>query len=911
MPLLQQIKNNKMLLKKDSATVSQRIAITCFLLSALWRALPAQLPSGFAAIQEAANLDPTGMAQAPDGRLFILEKNGRVRIVRNGALLPEPFLAIPVDNYNERGLTGIAFDPAFDSNNYVYLFYTVPGANRNRVSRFTANGDYAIPGSERILLETDLLAGSIHNAGAMLFGSDGKLYIATGDGADAASAQRLNSLLGKILRINPDGSIPADNPFYAQTTGVYRAIWALGLRNPFSFAVQPGTGRMIACDVGSDQYEEVNLIERGANYGWPIIEGPRTWQTPPANYRDPLYAYSHSEGCSIIGAAFYNPATTTFPPRYHGKFFFADYCRSYIKILDPDTGQVLETFATQTNRPVAMLCTPGGDLYYLSRAGLGGGSVQDNTSTTDGSLWRVFYTGSGAPFVFEQPQSLTLPVGEDAVFRVAALGRQPLSYQWLRNGAPVPGATAPVLTWPNVQLSDHQTHFRCRISNADSTLLSLEAVLHVTSNTRPQVAILLPAAQTTYAAGDTLRFSGSATDQEDGALPPSHLSWRIDFHHDDHTHPALENLNGTTTGEYVIPRVGETSDNVWYRIHLTATDSEGLSRTAHRDVMPRKKDFIVASTPTGLPLQVDGKTVFTPARIHSVEGVYRVVTAQPAIPQGINSLLIWDGWSNGWPDLVYPFFAGQADTIRAMYRTQTLSIGQGKGLLGQYFERNAQEGFDGAPQLMRIDSVINFDWALGAPAAGQIRADNFLVRWLGEVQAPVSGWFVFHAITDDGVRLWVDDRLLIDQWVPRPETESSAAIQLEQGRRYSVRMEYFEAGGHAVARLWWSAPGIVKQPVPRSQLYPAEWPALNERFNVALFPVPARDVCEVKINTWTPETIPYTLYDFAGRELQRGAWTAQAGSNRFSIDIALIPPGVYALRLNGTVIKGVWRVLRV
>ncbi|HQW27138.1 MAG TPA: PQQ-dependent sugar dehydrogenase, partial [Saprospiraceae bacterium] len=169
------------------------------------------LPPGFAAVLVAQDLDPTAMAITPDGRIFITEKSGRVRIVDNGQLLDDPFLVLEVDNYNERGLSGIAFDPAFEQNGYLYLYYTVKGANHNRVSRFTADGNYAMPGSETILLDIDPLASTVHNAGSMSFGPDGKLYVSIGDGANGNTSQDMNSLLGKVIRINADGSIPEDN----------------------------------------------------------------------------------------------------------------------------------------------------------------------------------------------------------------------------------------------------------------------------------------------------------------------------------------------------------------------------------------------------------------------------------------------------------------------------------------------------------------------------------------------------------------------------------------------------------------------------------------------------------------------------------------------------------------------------
>jgi len=208
----------------------------------------ASLPSGFAESLVTAGLaSPTAMALAPDGRIFVCEQGGRLRVIKDGALLPAPFATLSVHFSGERGLLGVALDPDFSVNQYVYVYYTVPGSPaHNRVSRFTANGDVAVSGSEVVILElNNLSAATNHNGGALHFGIDDKLYIGVGENANSSNAQILSNLLGKMLRINPDGSIPTDNPFYSTASGMNRAIWALGLRNPFSFAVQPGTGRRL------------------------------------------------------------------------------------------------------------------------------------------------------------------------------------------------------------------------------------------------------------------------------------------------------------------------------------------------------------------------------------------------------------------------------------------------------------------------------------------------------------------------------------------------------------------------------------------------------------------------------------------------------------------------------------------
>jgi len=319
------------------------------------------LPAGFTEAQVATGLaNPTAMAFAPDGRLFVAEQGGTLRVIKNGALLATPFLSVTVSAVGERGLLGVALDPDFATNNHVYVYYTATTpAIHNRVSRFTANGDTALAGSETAILELNDLSGATnHNGGAMHFGPDGKLYIAVGENANGANAQSLSNLLGKMLRVNADGSIPADNPFLA-ATGNNRAIWALGLRNPFTFAFQSGTSRMFINDVGQNTWEEIDDGNAGSNYGWPATEGP----TSNPSYRSPIYAYGHGDGnflgCAITGGTFYNPVVPQFPQDYVGVFFFADYCGGWINVLDHANGNVVTGFATGIASPVIRLTIEG------------------------------------------------------------------------------------------------------------------------------------------------------------------------------------------------------------------------------------------------------------------------------------------------------------------------------------------------------------------------------------------------------------------------------------------------------------------------------------------------------------------------------------------------------------------------
>ena len=330
-------------------------------------AAAATLPSGFSETQMASGLRrPTAMAFAPDGRLFVCEQDGTLRVIKNGVLLSTPFVSLTVSSVGERGLLGVAFDPGFESNGFVYVYYTATTPNvHNRVSRFTAIGDAAQAESETILMDLEPLSATNHNGGAIHFGIDGKLYIAVGENAVSSNSQTLANRLGKILRINADGSIPADNPFYNQATGVNRSIWALGLRNPFTFAVQPLLGTLHINDVGQSTWEEINLGVAGANYGWPATEGP----TSNPAYRSPLLAYTHasSSGCAISGGAFHGMLTVRFPFRYWGAYFFADLCGGWIRARHPN-GDVSE-LATGISQPVDLAFASDDSLYYLARGG--------------------------------------------------------------------------------------------------------------------------------------------------------------------------------------------------------------------------------------------------------------------------------------------------------------------------------------------------------------------------------------------------------------------------------------------------------------------------------------------------------------------------------------------------------------
>jgi putative heme-binding domain-containing protein len=361
-------------------------------LETLRSAGPITLPQGFTWSRVATGITgATAMAVAVDARVFVCEQTGALRIVKDDRLLDAPFLTIRVDSFWERGLIGVALDPDFARNSYVYVTYVAREPYpHHRVSRFLARGDVAVAKSETILLEGDdqrkaggeMPAG--HQGGAIHFGTDGKLYVALGEQTARAPAQAMDMLQGKLLRINPDGSIPEDNPFYRTARGKYRAIWALGLRNPFTFAVQPETGRIFINDVGQTAWEEIDEGFSGANYGWPASEGPTT----DPRFRGPIHYYPVA---SIAGGAFCPTGPSSrFSSRYRGQYFFADFVKGWIKYLDPSHFERVSDFASGLARPVDLKFAPDGSLYVLQRDAW---VIDGNFRPGTGSLLKIQFQG--------------------------------------------------------------------------------------------------------------------------------------------------------------------------------------------------------------------------------------------------------------------------------------------------------------------------------------------------------------------------------------------------------------------------------------------------------------------------------------------------------------------------------------
>jgi glucose/arabinose dehydrogenase len=309
---------------------------------------------------------PTDFTWTPDGRMLVLEKVGRVRIVVGGTLQIAAALDLSasVDSGGEKGLLGICLDASFATNGFVYLYYTtrIP---KNRISRFTTTGNAIDPASESVLLDGADATNGNHNGGTIAIGPDGKLWAAPGDsGTGGAKSQNLspNSFNGKVLRMELDGSAAAGNPFLGDLTKEPR-IWAYGFRNPYRFTFRPSNGSLYVADVGQSAREEIDVVSGGGNYGWPMMEGTLG---SCAGCLLPVFDYDRTVGQAIIGGAFVTGSA--YPAFLQGKYVFGDYVSSWIRYLDFDAGNAvvgtLQNLASAAEGPVSFHVGPDGLLYY-------------------------------------------------------------------------------------------------------------------------------------------------------------------------------------------------------------------------------------------------------------------------------------------------------------------------------------------------------------------------------------------------------------------------------------------------------------------------------------------------------------------------------------------------------------------
>jgi len=603
------------------------------------------LPAGFSASEHGViGFLPSHIEFMDDGRLLISKQDGDVRLMEaNGTMRATPVASVPAAINATNGLFGTALHPNFPADPYLYVYYTtLEGDTRHgRASRITLNPATMtmVANSEFVFFTTDPISDAQvnHLGGDLQFNQDGKLYITVGDNLQPHLAPLLTSTFGKMLRFNPDGTIPTDNPFYNQTTGLHRSIWAIGLRNPWQSAVDPTDGRHVFMDVGNNDYEEVNLIAKGADFGWPNTEGP----TSVPGETTPVLAYSHDSnltvpfGNTVAGGAFYRPSVNRYPASYNGLLFFADFGKEWIGTLDVNTGDF--NYFGDAKDIVDMEMGPDGYMYYATR--------------TAWRVWKIDYNGGALtpPSITAQPTDVSIAEGENATFTSNATGSPAPTLQWLRNGAPIAGANSATLNLTNVAASDDGDVFALRATNSEGTATSSAATLTVTVNQRPTVTITSPTVGSTYVAGNSVSFGATATDPEDGTLGATSFEWEVVFHHADHTHPFIPSIPGVASGNFAIPTPGETSTDVWYRIHARATDSQGLVGEAFVDVSPEIVDLTIVTSPAGLQVRLDGQVVQTPVNTTTVAGVDRSIDAGDPQTDGGSTEYEFTGWAHGGP----------------------------------------------------------------------------------------------------------------------------------------------------------------------------------------------------------------------------------------------------------------------
>ena len=321
-------------------------------------------------------------------RQFVVEKIGRIRIIKDGGLVPTPFLDITqkVSNGGEQGLLGLAFHPQYATNGLFIVNYTnTAGDTRVAIYRVSADPDRADAASEQVILAVDQPFAN-HNGGMVAFGPDGMLYIGLGDGGSGCDpqghGQNRNSLLGKLLRLSVSATgvvtIPSDNPLVGQP-GTRAEIWSWGLRNPWRFSFDRATGDLYIGDVGQNAREEINVATdrpafgQGRNYGWNIMEGSacfsasscdRTGLTPP------VLEYSHSDGCSVTGGYVYRGSALA---AFAGHYFYADYCEGWVRSFRLSGPTAVDQRDWTSLRPGSQITSFGedarGELYLLTSSG--------------------------------------------------------------------------------------------------------------------------------------------------------------------------------------------------------------------------------------------------------------------------------------------------------------------------------------------------------------------------------------------------------------------------------------------------------------------------------------------------------------------------------------------------------------
>jgi glucose/arabinose dehydrogenase len=657
------------------ALIALFLLLQLFAVSALLAATP---PADFSDALVTNLASPTALAFTPDGRLLLTQQTGQLRVYQGGALATDPVFDFNVNNRIcsdfERGLLGVAVDPNFATNHFVYLYYTfnkhnAPDRNScahnnastepvNRVSRFVLS-DGNVASGETVLVDNIPSPNGNHNAGDLHFGKDGYLYVSVGEGGVNANARRLDLLSGKILRVDRDGLPPAANP-QAGTAGARRCgnpsgvpagngpcseMFAWGLRNPFRFAFDPNAAgtRFFINDVGQNAWEEIDEGQIGVDYGWNCREGKHARSnisgcTPtPPNMVDPIYEYGRDAGCTAITGAAFVPSGI-WPAAYDGAYLFADYGCGKIFRLVPGSGGSYSAveFVTDAGGPTAMVFGPYNSTQALYYA-------------TSGQIRRVAYTGTAN----RSPNAV--------ITAVPTSGPAPLTVSFDSAGSSDPDGDPLTYDWdfgdgsahPTTPAATHQYAlgtYTATLRVSDGQGGSATATARIDSgNTAPVPVINAPAASLRYRVGQQITLQGSATDAEDGALDGASLSWRVLLHHNTHTHPFLSPTLGSSVNITIPPPEDLAATSTSYlELELTATDSDGLTGVITQALRPNLVDITFVTIPAGRQLLVNGDTITATRTLVSWEA-YSLNVSAPLQKNGSGVWLALSSWADGGP----------------------------------------------------------------------------------------------------------------------------------------------------------------------------------------------------------------------------------------------------------------------
>lgn len=619
-----------------------KLLCACMLLFAGVTKVHGQLPAGFVQHKLTGDVinEATAMAHAPDGRIFMAERSGRVKVFRNGTVATVH--TVTTTTASEQGLLGITLHPDFATNGKCYIFYTNPDMTRHYLDVIVISTANVVTSISRVM-EFDPIINGFHNGGALLF-KGGLLYIAIGESNSSSESIKPDTYRGKILRLTEDGQPAPGNPYYneAGASRQKRSMWAMGMRNPWRMSLDPVSQKLFVIDVGGN-YEEINDVTnpdpaKNYNYGWD--QNGRSGPDQAATTIQAAFYYPHTNwGCAITSGIFFNPATTNYPPQYRNRFYFSDWCDDWYRSVDAtNPGAGHQEFATGGfDKVLGTSVGIDGNIYYFKYNGTG-------------SLWRIEYDNNQAPAIVNQPVSATVVERDPVSFTVAASGATPLSYQWQKNGVNINGATAATYQIQQTAAADAGS-YRCIVTNPIGSVTSNAATLTITPfNARPVPHILTPSGTLTWNVLDQVNFSGDASDAEDGALPASAFHWEIRFFHKDnptseHWHPGPVVPNGIKAGSFIADNGGESSPNIWFRIMLTVTDSQGRTGVDSVDVQPNKVVLTADANVTGLKLVMGTQGVAPFSKTFVVNSAFALQAISPQVLG--NNAYAFISWEHG------------------------------------------------------------------------------------------------------------------------------------------------------------------------------------------------------------------------------------------------------------------------